>query len=56
MPAVSVDTDVAAQVRHGVKLDTDLGSQRARVIDETGELLAVYRQDGRLARAEVVVA
>lgn len=56
LPALVVDRSVAAQVSHGAKIDEELGAERVRVIDQSGELLAVYRQDGPIGRAEVVVA
>lgn len=58
---VVVPEEVRQRVSHGAKLEAGaLGpledGQPAAVVDQTGQLLAVYRQTGGVARPEVVLA
>ncbi len=61
LPRVTVDEGTAEGVAHGVKFVTgplgeiDPGRPTA-VVDEAGNLLAVYRREGRHTRAEVVLS
>lgn len=60
LPAVAVDSETASGVGHGVQF---VGGEMTgapvgepfRVIDGSGELIAVYRCDGHKARPEVVL-
>ncbi len=62
LPAVTVDATTARAVGHGMQftvsaLGADLADgQVFAVLDEAGELLAVYRREGKKAAAEVVLA
>ena len=62
LPAVVVTEEVARGVSHGAAFPAALlgpetpGSGPFRVLDGDGGLLAVYRADGKQARAEVVTA
>ncbi len=61
LPRVEVDAEVAPGVGHGLKfvagplaaIDPDVPTA---VVDATGELIAVYRRQGREARPEVVLS
>jgi tRNA pseudouridine55 synthase len=61
LPAVTVGDETARGVAHGMRF---VGGEMVnapdrsamRVLDETGELLAVYRREGDHARPEVVLA
>jgi tRNA pseudouridine55 synthase len=61
LEAVTVDEETAKGVQHGMRflggdiIDAPKGVPY-RVLDETGDLIAVYRRDGDQARPEVVVA
>jgi tRNA pseudouridine55 synthase len=52
-PALDVDGDRAAAVRHGRALDVDLDAITA-VFDLAGEFLALYEPRGGVARAVAV--
>ncbi len=59
LPTVRADADVATGVRHGTPFSAAAFGEPGvnpyfSVVDEHGEFLAVYRSDGRKARAEVV--
>lgn len=62
LPSIEVDPDTARAVRHGTQLPVAaLGiasgpEQPFLVLDQSGELLAVYRMSGPNAIAEVVLA
>lgn len=61
LPRVVVDDKSAEAVSHGVKFSIgplgEIEPDRATaVMDEAGNLLAVYRREGRHARAEVVLS
>jgi tRNA U55 pseudouridine synthase TruB len=61
LPAVTVGDETARGVAHGMRF---VGGEMVnapdrsamRVLDEEGELLAVYRREGDHARPEVVLA
>ena len=50
-----VTGEVAAAVRHGRRLPADGGTGPLAMLDEAGDLLAVYRREGTEAKAEVVL-
>jgi hypothetical protein len=60
LPALVVDSDTASGVSHGMQF---VGGEMTgapvdspfRVVDDTGELIAVYECDGHKARPEVVL-
>ncbi len=60
LPAVTVAAEAVPAVRHGTRFargfarDVEEGSP-FRVLDQSGRLLAVYRAEGKLAVAEVVL-
>jgi tRNA pseudouridine55 synthase len=61
LPAVTVGEETARGVAHGMRfvggeMVTAPDQSAMRVLDETGELLAVYWRDGEHARPEVVLA
>ena len=62
LPSIEADPDTARAVRHGTQLPGSAlgmasGPDRPfRVLDQSGELLAVYRMSGPNAIAEVVLA
>jgi tRNA pseudouridine55 synthase len=61
MPGIVVDDDVVAAVANGVSFPVavlgDVGDDgRVRMLDRRGRLRAVYRIEGKRARAEVVVS
>jgi len=62
LPSVEADQETAKAVRHGVQLPgsalgVELDDDRPfRVLDQSGELLAVYRVSGPIAVAEVVLS
>jgi tRNA pseudouridine55 synthase len=54
-PSLDLDADQAQAVRHGRRLDLDLGDAgETAVFDPAGEFLALYRQDGAQARPTAV--
>lgn len=60
LPGVEVDAEVGTGVRHGTPFPAaafgEVGGEATfRVLDRDGSLLAIYRSDGRKARAEVVI-
>ncbi len=61
LPAVTAGNDLGDAVRHGLAMPTAAMGGRTdaglvRILDTSGELLAVYRLEGGMARAEVVTA
>lgn len=61
LPAVTVGEETARGVAHGMRfvggeMVTAPDQSAMRVLDESGDLLAVYRRDGDHARPEVVLA
>lgn len=62
LPSVAADPETAEAVRHGAQFPgsafgLEPGDDRPfRVLDQSGELLAVYRISGRKAAAEVVLS
>jgi tRNA U55 pseudouridine synthase TruB len=62
LPSVVADSELAGAVGHGAQLSArglDIGwadDRPFRVLDQSGELLAVYRLSGRKAVAEVVLS
>jgi tRNA pseudouridine55 synthase len=61
LPRVEVGTDVAPGVSHGLRFVAgpvaDISPDvPTAIIDETGDLIAVYRRQGREARPEVVLS
>jgi tRNA pseudouridine55 synthase len=61
LPAITVSEETARGVSHGMRfvggemIDAPDNSN-VRVLDETGELIAIYRRTGDQARPEVVLA
>lgn len=61
LPSITVDEETARGASHGVRFvggDMIQAPEQVpvRVLDEDGELIAIYRRDGDQARAEVVLA
>jgi tRNA pseudouridine55 synthase len=62
LPSIAADAETAEAVRHGAQFPgsafgLEPGDDRPfRVLDQSGELLAVYRMSGRKAAAEVVLS
>lgn len=59
-PAVTVGGEVAVAVAHGVPFATgplsEIEERPTLVLDDAGELMAIYRRQGQHARPEVVLA
>ncbi|HSJ82278.1 MAG TPA: tRNA pseudouridine(55) synthase TruB [Acidimicrobiia bacterium] len=61
LPAVTVSEETARGVCHGMRfvggeMSTAPDNSAVRVLDRSGDLLAVYRREGEQARPEVVLA
>jgi len=56
LPSVVVDGEVAIRVGHGGKLDIEIPDGPTRLVNDAGELLAIYQRRGAVVVPEVVLA
>ena len=56
MPVQVVDADAARRLSHGMAIDAALTGERAALVSDAGELLAVARRDNDRWQPEVVLA